>query len=170
MYIREEKNQNKGKSIVGSLEELKGLTTADAEENKRLWREVYWPSFQKTKADTDDKIDKKVYGISIGGLGFELACLQFIRYIPNRWLAIFPAALFTISLMLNLLSQYKALELHEKVEEALNGYLKSRGDNDSFIYNLIEKANKNIKRIITASIITMIIAIIFLIIFFLLSL
>ncbi len=137
-------------------------------ENRRIWREEYWPTFLETKKDTDDKIDKKVYGISIGGIGFELACLQFKdKDFSNMWVAIVPAALFTISLILNLWSQYEALTQHEKVEKELNKYFNGESKDDKSVYSLIEKGNKIVKDIVTCSIISMILAIIFLIIIFL---
>lgn len=135
-----------------------------------FWND-YWPILQQTTRETEGHIDKKVYGITAGGIGIELACLQFIENTHLKWLALVPGVFFIGTLFLNLYSHVKSLKSQEKEGNAIKQFFEEddRSD-DSYIYELIEKENHAITKINNKSIYCLVTAVITLLILILLTL
>ena len=145
-----------------------------AEENIKkakihFWSE-YWPTLQQTTRDTERYIDKKVYGIAAGGIGIEIASLQYIGDVCFKWIALLSGICFTTTLILNLLSHVKSLKSQEKEGDAIQLFIKTdKMDDDSHIYDLIQSENRCITRINHWSIYIMVIAIISLLYFIIIN-
>ena len=83
-------------------------------DNKIKFWEAFWPQLQQASKDAENHIDKKVYGISAGGIGIEIASLQFLNNISFKLFAILSGALFATTLVLNLYSHVRSLKSQEK--------------------------------------------------------
>lgn len=126
----------------------------------------YWPSLQQATKETENYIDKKVYGIAAGGIGIEIASLQFINNVCFKWIALISGILFTATLVLNLYTHVRSLKSQEKEGNAIQSFLEDEtAMEDSQIYELIQKENRVLIMINKASIWTMIVAIITLLLF-----
>lgn len=135
-----------------------------------FWND-YWPILQQTTRETEGHIDKKVYGITAGGIGIELACLQLIENTNLKWLALVPGVLFVGTLFLNLYSHVKSLKSQEKEGNAIQHFIEEDDhSDDSYIYELIKKENQAITKINNASIYCLIVAVITLLTLILLTL
>lgn len=134
-------------------------------EKNKFWQD-FWPSIQQTTRETENHIDKKIYGLSIGGIGIEVAIFQVPgdhNYIYIAWAS---CLLFVITIMLNLLAHVKSLNSQKKERQCISSFIKSESvSDDSFIYDVIEDENRSIKCINNTSIITMLAAIVCIIVF-----
>jgi len=135
----------------------------------KFWQD-FWPSLGQTTRETENHIDKKIYGISVGGIGIEVTSFQFLdspHYICLAWAS---GLLLVSTLFFNLFSHVKSLQSQKKEREAIKRFIKNDNiSDDSFIYDTIEDENRCINRINNTSIGTMLIAIICLILFVLLN-
>ena len=139
-------------------------------DNKIKHWESFWPQLQQATKDAENYMDKKVYGIAVGGIGIEIASLQFIRIVCFKWIALLSGALFVVTLVLNLYTHVRSLKSQEKEGDAIKQFFEDENaSDDSHIYVLIQKENRTLTRINKASIWTMLIAIIFLLIFIVLN-
>ena len=130
----------------------------------------YWPSLQQATKETESHIDKKVYGIAAGGIGIEMASLQFINNAGFKWLAFASGLFFASTLVLNLYSHVRSLKSQEKEGDAIQEFFDNEMElEDSLIYELIRKENRILIRINKASIWTMLVAIITLLLFIILN-
>lgn len=139
-------------------------------ENRTEFWTNYWPSLQQTTKETESHIDKKVYGIAAGGIGIEMASLQFINEPCLKWLAFISGLFFAVTLVLNLYSHVRSLKSQEKEEDAIQDFFDNEAaSDDSQIYELIRKENRILIRINKTSIWTMLVAIITLLLFIIIN-
>jgi hypothetical protein len=139
--------------------------------NKRIkfWQD-FWPSILQTTRETENHIDTKVYGISIGGIGVEVASFQFIKDPQFLYLAWASCLLFVLALFLNLFAHVKSLKSQEKERQCISDYIKDENViDDSFIYDIIEDENREITEINKYSIKSMLVAVLCIIVFVLLN-
>ena len=130
----------------------------------------FWPAIQETTRETENHIDKKIYGISIGGIGVEVTSFQFLDDPSHIILACLSGLLFILTLFLNLYSHVRSLKSQEKEREAIRAFVQSKDvSDDSYIYDLIEDEYRLLTRINKASIWTMLLAIAALMAFVLLN-
>lgn len=130
----------------------------------------YWPSLQQATKETESYIDKKVYGIAAGGIGIEMASLQFINNVCFKWITLISGILFATTLVLNLYSHVRSLKSQEKEGDAIKQFFEDENAfDDSQIYSLIQKENRTLTRINKASIWTMLFAIVSLLAFIVLN-
>jgi multidrug efflux pump subunit AcrB len=116
---------------------------------------------QKIKEKSDDNFEKNITYISAGALGLSMTFIEKIVTIKatiHYWLLFSAWGLLTLTLLINLLSHYLSSYYHEKTTEELD-------TNDKNINNNIDKRNKCLRIINIASVFTLIIGIIFLILF-----
>lgn len=142
------------------------MDTKNQREKKNQFWTNYWPILQQTTKETESHIDKKVYGIAAGGIGIEIASLQFIDSVCFKWLALVSGSLFALTLVLNLYSHVRSIKSQEKEGDAIQLFLEDETTaEDSQIYKLIQKENRILIGITKASIWTMLVAIIALLLF-----
>lgn len=123
---------------------------------KKFWLD-FWPTLQQATRETDNHIDKKVYGIAAGGIGLEMASIQFLNDTCFKWLAITSAILFSFTLMINLGSHVWSLKSQQKERDAITDFISQEDSiDDQHIYDLIRKENKIITIINNCSILLMI--------------
>lgn len=135
-------------------------------DKKVIFWEAFWPALQSTTSETENHIDRKIYGISVGGIGAGIACLQFISDPTWIVLAAISGFSFVATLLLNLYAQVKSLKSQQKERESIKGYLEDNNAiEDSFIYDLIEDENRKILNINKLSIVSMSVALISLLVF-----
>ena len=146
------------------------MDTKNQKENKNQFWTDYWPLLQQTTRQTESHIDKKVYGIAVGGIGIEIASLQFIENACIEWLAFVSGLFFALTLVLNLYTHVRSLKSQEKEGNAIQQFLEDEtATEDSHIYELIQIENRHLVRINKASIWTMLIAILALLLFIVLN-
>ena len=138
--------------------------------NRLKFWEDFWPQLQQATKDTESHIDKKVYGIAVGGVGIEIASLQFINNVCFKWLALVSGILFAATLVLNLYTHVRSLKSQEKEDDAIQQFFEN-GDtiDDSYIYLLIQKENRTLTRFYKVSIWTMLFAIVSILVFIVLN-
>lgn len=134
-----------------------------------FWK-TFWPQLQQATKDSESQIDKKVYGIAAGGIGIEIASLQFINNVCFKWIALISGVLFAATLVLNLYTHVRSLKSQEKEGDAIKQFFEDENAfDDSQIYSLIQKENRTLTRINKASIWTMLLAIVSLLAFIVLN-
>ena len=135
------------------------------EEKVKFWQD-FWPSLQQTTRETENHIDKKIYGISVGGIGIEVTCFQFLETHVSPCLAWTSGILFVLTLFLNIFSHVKSLQSQKKEREAISLFIMNNAiSDDSYIYDVIEDENRAINCINNVSIYTMLFAVICLLFF-----
>ncbi len=128
-------------------------------ERTDFWGE-YWPKLQEATKETEEHIDKKIYGITVGGIGAEIASLQYLKSIDCKILAILASGFFIAALLLNLYSHVTALKSHEKQGDSIQQFFDdANAIDDSEIYKTAQRENKKITLINHISIWTMALAI-----------
>ncbi len=121
----------------------------------KFWQE-FWPLLQDASKETENHIDKKVYGITVGGIGVEMASLQYLDSVKFKVIAIIAGGLFIAALLLNLYSHVRALDSIEEEEDSIQAFFDQEDAvDDSGIYALIQKKNRGITIINHISIWTM---------------
>lgn len=139
-------------------------------DNKIKFWEAFWPQLQQATKDAESHIDKKIYGIAAGGIGIEIASLQFINNVCFKWIALISGIFFATTLVLNLSTHVRSLKSQEKEGDAIQHFFEDENAfDDSQIYSLIQKENQTLTRINKASIYTMLLAIISLLAFIILN-
>lgn len=139
-------------------------------DNKIKFWEAFWPQLQQATKDAESHIDKKIYGIAAGGIGIEIASLQFINSVSFKWIALISGILFAATLVLNLYTHVRSLKSQEKEGDAINHFFEDENAlDDSPIYSLIQKENQTLTGINKASIWTMLLAIVSLFAFIVLN-
>lgn len=134
-----------------------------------LW-EAFWPQLQQATKDAESHIDKKIYGIAAGGIGIEIASLQFINSVCFKWIALSSGILFAATLVLNLYTHVRSLKSQEKEGDAIKKFFEDENAlDDSPIYSIIQEENRTLIRINKASIWTMLLAIVSLLTFMVLN-
>lgn len=147
-----------------------GTNNISPKEKKNQFWTSYWPLLQQATKDSESHIDKKVYGIAAGGIGIEIASLQFISNACFKWLALVSGLLFSLTLVLNLYTHIRSLKSQEEEGDAIQRFLEDEtATEDSHIYELIQKENSHLVQINKASIWTMLIAILALLLFIVLN-
>lgn len=115
----------------------------------------------KIKEKSDDDFEKNITYISAGALGLSMTFIEKIINIPKAicfYLLIIAWGLLTITLLVNLLSHYLSSYYLELATEEFDNNDKNTNAN-------IDRRNKRLRRINIGTIITLILGIIFLIIF-----
>lgn len=146
------------------------MDTKNQREKKNQFWTYYWPLLQQATKETESHIDKKVYGIAAGGIGIEIASLQFIKDACIEWLAFVSGLFFALTLVLNLYTHVRSLKSQEKEGNAIQQFLEDEtATEDSHIYELIQKENRLLVWINKTSIWTMLLAILALLLFMVLN-
>jgi ABC-type transport system involved in multi-copper enzyme maturation permease subunit len=118
-------------------------------------------NLQRVKEKSDDDFEKNITYISAGALGLSMTFIEKIVNLPKAihfWILITAWGLLTLTLLANLLSHYLSSYYHEKTTDEFD-------DENPDILQNIDKRNKRLRQINVGTVISLILGIIFLIIF-----
>lgn len=123
-----------------------------SESHKRI--SVFFPELQKATLNSEEHYDQKIFAISAGAIGVELAILQFFDFSPHGIAyVIISVACFTVALILNLIVHYVAKYKQDKQSDMVRAFLESDKEDDTFIYDSIRKDNRTLRIINLISIV-----------------
>jgi len=126
----------------------------------------FFQEIQKAALNSEEHYDQKVFALSAGAIGIELAVLQFLHSrLQGIFLAVLSVGCFVIALFLNLIVHYVAKCQQDKQSEMVRSFLESNENDDRFIYDRILKDNKILEVINLISIVALVAGVICLAVF-----
>lgn len=127
---------------------------------------AFFQEIQKAALNSEEHYDQKVFALSAGAIGIELAVLQFLHSrLQGIVLAVLSVGCFVIALFLNLIVHYVAKCQQDKQSEMVRSFLESNENDDRFIYDRILKDNKILEVINLISIVALVAGVICLAVF-----
>ena len=127
---------------------------------------AFFQEIQKAALNSEEHYDQKVFALSAGAIGIELAVLQFLHSrLQGIVLAVLSVGCFVIALFLNLIVHYVAKCQQDKQSEMVRSFLESDENDDTYIFDGIMKDNKILRDFNLSSIIFLVVGIICLAIF-----
>ena len=127
---------------------------------------AFFQEIQKAALNSEEHYDQKVFALSAGAIGIELAVLQFLHSrLQGIVLAVLSVGCFVIALFLNLIVHYVAKCQQDKQSEMVRSFLESNENDDRFIYDRIMKDNKILEVINLISIVALVVGVICLAVF-----
>ena len=127
---------------------------------------AFFQEIQKAALNSEEHYDQKVFALSAGSIGIELAVLQFLHScLQGIALAVLSVGCFVLALFLNLIVHYVAKCQQDKQSEMVRSFLGSNKTDDSYIYDRILKDNKILEVINLISIVALVVGVICLAVF-----
>lgn len=124
----------------------------------------YWKQLQEATNDSEEKLDGKTFAIATGGIGLLLGIMGIghERISVGIGYAITALSAFAIALLMNLCYYKKTIKNHNKQFEKIGEYIRNHnGEDDDYLYAMIEKDNRGVDRLSSISLFFNIVGIIF---------